>query len=648
MEKKQIRTKILIALILIIFFALLAVILLSGGNLQLLRKLFLEKHTNDEIRDILSDLGIRGHITVGVLSMLQVTFPFLPAEPVQVIAGVSFGFLVGVICCVAGVFVGNTIIFVLHKAFGEKIRNFFVRNLNFDIEKAATSPKVTIVIFILYFLPAIPYGMICFFAASVGMKYPRYIIATVLGAIPSVCIGVGLGHIAIASSWIISILVFSLIVSILLVLMKKKELIFSKINNFVNKSGYSTSTTVKKYKARSLFLPYIISKTILFLRGVRVKYTNKLENEIEGPAIVLCNHGSFLDFVYAGTILRKKAPNFIVARLYFYKKWFGNLLRRFGCFPKSMFTVDLESAKNCLRVLKNGSVLAMMPEARLSTVGKFEDIQEGTFDFVKKSKVPIYTVTMRGDYFASPKWGNGIRRGALVEAELDILFTPTELSELSVEQIKEKIEARLYYDEFEWIKTRPEVSYRSKSLAQGLENILSLCPKCNGKFTITTKKHDVYCEKCGKLATLDNRYSFDVGAPFENFSKWYDWQKEELKKEILSNPDFAISSKVELHLPSLNGKTTLRQAGNGVCTLDKTGLTYSGTKDGDDVSLHFPIEQIYRLLFGAGENFEVYLGKEIHYFVPEEKRSCVQWYMASSIIYDEAKSPLVQTLDFTI
>jgi hypothetical protein len=46
------------------------------------------------------------------------------------------------------------------------------------------------------------------------------------------------------------------------------------------------------------------------------------------------------------------------------------------------------------------------------------------------------------------------------------------------------------------------------------------------------------------------------------------------------------------------------------------------------------MKQIYRLLFGAGEDFELYAGNEIYYFVPEERRSAVEWYVASTILSD--------------
>ena len=276
----------------------------------------------------------------------------------------------------------------------------------------------------------------------------------------------------------------------------------------------------------------------------------------------------------------------------------------------------------------------MMPEARLSTAGRFEDIQESTFSFIKKSAVPVYTVNFYGDYLADPKWGKGFRRGARVEAVLDILYTAEDVKRLSVEEIQQGVEQRLYYDEFAWLKERPNIRYRSRRMAEGIENILTLCPSCGEKHSLTAKKDKIFCEKCGYLTALDNRYAFDRDFRFENLSQWYDWQKAQLQKQIGEDPDYKLFSKVQLRLPS-NGRGMTRPGGEGVCTLSRKGLNYQGTKDGQAVDITFPVEQIYRLLFGAGVNFEIYNGTEILFFVPEEKRSAVDWYMASMILYDE-------------
>ena len=395
-----------------------------------------------------------------------------------------------------------------------------------------------------------------------------------------------------------------------------------------------SKTTVGKCNRLVLALVFGSLRSYYFLRGVRIRRKILCGSQPESPAIVLCNHGSFIDFIYAGSLLYKSKPHFIVARLYFYHRILGWLLRKVGAFPKSMFTLDMESVKNSLRVLGNGEILAMMPEARLSTAGRFEDIQPSTYSFLKKSKVPIYTVKLRGDYFANPKWGNGVRRGARIEAELDILFTAEQVQELTVEQIRAGVEQRLYYDEFQWLESQPDVHYRSRKLAEGLENILTVCPCCKEKYTVTTKGNTLYCKNRGELTTLDDRYQFAEGFQFANFGQWYQWQMDQMRQQILEDPDYRLTSQVELRLPG-DGKSLTRSAGYGVCTLSREGLCYEGTRDGEQVQLQFSRQQIYRLLFGAGENFEIYNGTEILYFVPACKQSAVDWYMASIILSDE-------------
>ena len=403
------------------------------------------------------------------------------------------------------------------------------------------------------------------------------------------------------------------------------------------KPKHSSKTTVQKCNPVLIRVLYRGVQAYCFLRGIRIQKTNKLHSLPEGPAVVLCNHGSFIDFIYAGSMLLKCCPHFVVARLYFYHKWLALLLKKLGAFPKSMFAMDIESTMNCMKVLKDGEVLVMMPEARLSTAGRFEDIQQTTYTFLKKMAVPVYTIKLRGDYFADPKWGTGIRRGAKIEAELDMLFTAQQLQELSVEEIRRGVEERLYYDEFRWLASRPDVHYRCKTLAEGLENILTTCPICGQKYTLSTKKMDIFCKNCGHITSLDDRYQFTGDFVFQNFGQWYDWQVHRLEQEILSNPEYVLESNVEFRLPG-EGDSLTRHAGTGVCRLTRDGLEYVGTKDGKDCRIQFPMENIYRLLFGAGENFEIYRFQEIFYFRPEVRQSAVEWYIASRILSDETQN----------
>ena len=633
--QRRTKQRLLIAIGVTVIVALLIWFALSGNNAELLKNLFTANLSNEELSAQLMGFGWRGYIVTAILAVMQVVCTFLPAEPVQVLAGFTFGFPVGLLCCMVGVAVGSTMIYLLQNTFGDRLRGYFVKKLNLDMEKIARSSKAIVILFILYFLPAIPYGMICFFAASLGMSYRRYITVMCLGALPSVCIGVGLGYMTIMSNWVVTVCVFAVLLLIMAVVFWKKDELFSRLNKYAEMNKQPSKTKVRKANGLVLNVLYGAVRCYLFLCGVKIKKTRKIDS-LEAPAIILCNHGSYIDFIYTMALLRKYKPNFIAARLYFYNQYLNWILRTVGAFPKSMFAVDMENARNCFTVLRNKGYLVMMPEARLSTAGKFEDIQENTYSFIKTSGVNIYSLKFSGDYFADPKWGKGFRRGALVETELDLLWTAEQLKEMSLEQVRQGVTERLYYDEFRWLEQHPEVRYRSSCMAEGLENILMTCPVCGGKHTITTKKEKVFCEQCGYLTSVDRRYRFTGDFRFQNLSEWYDWQKELLAGEIGKNPEYALSEPVELRLPG-TGKGLTRHGGEGVCTLNREGLTYVGTKDGEQVEKHFPLRQIYRLLFGAGQNFEVYDGPEIQYYVPRDPRTAVDWYMTSMILHDEAE-----------
>ena len=434
--RKQTRNKILIAGGVVLAIALLLLLALTGSNAEILKHLVAEDLSREELRELLEDIGWRGYAVTGALATLQVICAFLPAEPIQVLAGFTFGFPIALLCCMSGVLVGSTLIYLLQKTFGDQLRSFFIKKLNLDLEAIAHSSKATLIIFILYFLPAIPYGMICFFAASMGMRYRKYILIMLLGSLPSVCIGVGLGYMTIVSNWLVSACVFAVLILLVAIMFRKKDVLFTKLNNYASANKKAPANRVRDVNGFLLGIIYAAIRVYFFLRGVRLKTVNKIGRP-EKPSIILCNHGSAIDFVCAAALLKKFKPNLISARLYFYHKKLGWLLRQLGAFPKSMFALDMENARNCFTVLRQKNHLVMMPEARLSTTGRFEDIQDNTYTFIKNAGVSVYTIKIGGSYFASPKWGKGFRRGAKVEAELDILYTAEQIKSMSLEKVKQ-------------------------------------------------------------------------------------------------------------------------------------------------------------------------------------------------------------------
>ncbi len=620
-----------------IIFTLLATVglvwfMFSGDNRIIIKQLFSADLSQEEFVVLVRSFDFRGVITLSLLSMIQVIIPFMPEEPVQVITGMGYGIWQGILICLAGIVLGNAIIYLAYKIFGKsKVESMHNKNLELDFDKIRTSKRVALIILLLYVLPAVPLGLICIFACSLDLKYPRYFLLTTLGSVPSVFVGVALGHMT-TTNWVLSLCVFVVIVILVIIFAINKKTFYKKFNDYIRKSQKGATEEIVKRPNPILY--FLCSIGFFFYRKKKVKIIKKKIERIKGPAIVLCNHGSFVDFLYSYTVLAKEKPSIMMARLYSYRKDLGWLLKNLGTFPKSMFTSDVENAKNCLKVLNDGRILIMMPEARLSTVGKFEDIQSTTHKFFKKVCVPIYVLKINGGYFAYPKWGDGWRKKSTVEVSLERAIDEQEINIISEQDLKDKIENAIQYNEFEWLKTQPELKYKHKTLARGLENILYICPNCKKEHTIVSGDKYLICTSCGLRANLDDRYGFVGGQPFANFAEWYDYQKEVLKNKIESDSDYKLESKVTLKLPSVDGKTFMRVAGKGICTLDRNGLTYKGSCDGEQIEKFFPIRSTYRLLFGAGEDFEVYENKVLWYFVPENKKSCVTWYNASEILFN--------------
>lgn len=351
--------------------------------------------------------------------------------------------------------------------------------------------------------------------------------------------------------------------------------------------------------------------------------------------VMVCNHPSGFDNLYAVDCLYPtRKINFISNRYYFYKNFLGKMLNKVGCIPKSIFSSDVESLKNCLRIVKEGGNLGIMADVRLSMYGQTEDVPQTTAKFIKKLGLPVYVMHFDGSYMEKPKWAKGPRKG-VVEVNCFKLYDAEELATATAEDVNQKMRQAIYYDDFEWIKTRPDITYKSKKIAEGLENILYKCPHCGKEFALHSKKDLFFCAECGYTVKMDNRYGFSAldNKPlyFENLRDWFKWQKAEIAQQI-EFPDYALSAHVILKKRSLDGKNYLREAGEGICTLNHEGLTYVGTVDGEQKEIRFSSADVYALSYLTGKGFQHYTGNDYFCFLPDNPLVSIKYYIASELL----------------
>ncbi len=354
-------------------------------------------------------------------------------------------------------------------------------------------------------------------------------------------------------------------------------------------------------------------------------------NDLKPPFVAICNHPGFFDWAYAAKALRPHYVSFMTAKYYFYNRYAGFLLRHLNAIPKQLFAADVQTVRNSLHLIKNGDILCFFPEGRLSAYGELETIADNTYALLMLLNVPVVNIHIDGSYRSTPKYNNRLKKGR-IDVKASILFQQSDFKNIDKATGQKLVYNALYYNEFSDDVIR---EFKSKNIAEGLENILYMCPKCKKEFTMKTKRNRMLCMECGNSITLDDHYRFhaDNGSICpDNIRAWYLFQKEVEKNRIVESNDFEIKGHVVLKQP-LGKIEMFTKVGEGTAIANKDGFTYIGTKQEEDFKLHVPLNILRGLLFGANQDFEVYHGNEIYYFEPDDKRHSVKWAVVYEQIY---------------
>ena len=318
---------------------------------------------------------------------------------------------------------------------------------------------------------------------------------------------------------------------------------------------------------------------------VAAQHTNITKTNCEGlkpPYILLCNHNAFFDFKVATRAIFPHRANYVVAIDGFFgfpgKKW---LLRQVGGICKRKFTTDLMLVRQIKRVLVNGDVVVLYPEARYSLCGTQSELHESVGQLCKMMKVPVVTFKCVGNHLRNPFWNTKNRKVPYTEGHLTQLFTAEQLKAASVEEISAKIGEALTYDDFAWQKENNiiiDVPYR----AEGLHRVLYQCPHCNAEYKMSSKGDTLRCESCGKswrMTELGELEAVRGDTEFSHIPDWYEWQRANVRDEVREGRYYF---EAECHVNSMPDGTRFYDIGNGTIIHDIDGFRLKGTgKYGD-------------------------------------------------------------------
>ena len=134
--------------------------------------------------------------------------------------------------------------------------------------------------------------------------------------------------------------------------------------------------------------------TILFSSVFRWR-TSGIENVPAGGVIIAANHISLWDPPVIGTALPRKV-HFMAKEELFANPVFGWIISKLGAFPVKRGAADRTAIRTALRLLENGSILAIFPEGTRSKDGKLGSPEAGLALLALKSGVPIVPAAIIG------------------------------------------------------------------------------------------------------------------------------------------------------------------------------------------------------------------------------------------------------------
>ena len=632
------KKKLYLIIPIVLFLGLLAIFIKD-----IVQMLPLIKNADEEsVRAALSTLGSKGAIVIGCIVAVQLLIVFMPCEFMEIMSGVAYGPWWGTLICITGVIVGASLIYALINVFNVKLEVLFAKSKSYEtISKLSRSTKsISKLLLILFFLPAIPLGVICYFGSTTNLKYHWYILITAIGALPSIIIDSVLGHVFVSAIgkyfwWIlIAVMLFAVIAMWLVKLYTTKKM---NIALYGTKNP-TVDMVLDNHKPASpkAFNIWFLTKVAKHIkRKYNVKVNNDETKKIKDPFIMLSPHGCWADFLLGFLAINPYKTHVMMNAYYLYNKKTQGILLDTGVIPKKMFANDLKSIKDCMAAVKNDESILMMPEARLSIDGSNQPFAKGLGKLIKKLNIPVITLETHGAYLSMAKWVEEKRKGT-IEVTTHLTLTPEKIQELSADEIDDICAKALAFNDFEWVKDSPYV-FKGKNMLEGAENLVYKCPKCGHEYTLIADKNTITCAHCDLQVSMDGKYQFiNPYKNIHNLQDWYRYQKQEAQK-VYDSGNFKLETEVTLKTYDDYGKGMV-SVGEGKCVLDKEGLRYDGTFKGEEHHLFIPAHAMQALPFGCGEDFETYWDNIFYYFVPKEnKAQCVQWGIYSDIMIQNSK-----------
>ncbi len=279
----------------------------------------------------------------------------------------------------------------------------------------------------------------------------------------------------------------------------------------------------KKHK-----LAYSIIRSIfVVILFFKFKYRKEMATDLPENYIVVANHLTNWDSLFVATAFRKQMY-FVASEHIARKSWYPIIRSLLQPIIRRKGTKAVSTVKEVLQITRKGGNVAIFPEGDRAWDGLTCPIMPATGKMVKSAKCGLVTYKIEGGYFLNPRWSMTMRKG-FVTGKFVRAYTKEEIAKLSPDEINDLIARDLYEDAYETQEKAP-TPYKGPKMAEGMENLLFICPECGGRDTFNSHEDTVTCQECGHSFKY-TEYGMLEGTRFDTIRDFSLWQKEKVLED---------------------------------------------------------------------------------------------------------------------
>ena len=295
-------------------------------------------------------------------------------------------------------------------------------------------------------------------------------------------------------------------------------------------------------------------------------------------------HISNLDFLLPMLGMYPHKLNLVATMQMFRMKPLRPFLWWLGFIPKEQFVSDPKSIRHIFYMAKRGGNIEIFPSGQSSYTGESTQIDPNIVKLLQKIKLPVYSLRISGMHIALPKWNMSIPRASRVELKVGRLFTAEQLRTEDTNVLYRAIVDALYFNDYDWQKQHRIGALRPRN-AEGLEQLLYACPKCEREFTMRAKGNRLVCNHCGNTALMDE-YGFLAAATaddvaFQTPPEWYALAKGRIPPFVRRGLCLQRTPANSFGFPM---QANICWQEKAYSTLSRDTFTYKGTCDGHEIA----------------------------------------------------------------